>query len=156
VANITVIRTALAAQIQALASPFLRSLPEPEDSITPPVGVVMPARPYVKYGVTLEGATGFLGSSGTIGISPENVYLDYIVLLAHASTLGRIEQNLDAWLGFESDATAVSIPAAVHADPTLGGTCEWCVPTTVDPPSPIDWNGLMLFGSRIHFELSVR
>lgn len=155
-ANLTVVRTALAAQIGQYTAPFLRSLAEPEDQMTPPFGVVMPARNYERYGQTLEGATGFLGGSGTTGISPQLVYLDYHVLLAHASTLGRIEQNLDLWLGFESDATAVSIPAAVHVDPTLGGTCEWCIPVSADAPGPVDWNGLLLFGSRIHFEVSLR
>lgn len=155
-ANIPALRAALAAQIGQYAVPFLRSLAEPEDSVTPPVGVVMPARQAIRYGQTLEGATGFLGQGGATGISPQCVYLDYLVLVAHASTLGRIETSIDTWLGFESDAAAVSIPAAVHVDPTLGGACEWCIPVSADAPGPMDWNGLMLFGTRIHFELSLR
>jgi hypothetical protein len=151
VANIQVIRTAMAAQIGNWAYPALRSLPEPEDQINPPVGIVMPGRPYVNYVTTLQGSTGFMGSTP---LSETNFSLDYLIILSHASTLERIEQNLDAWLGLENDGIAVSVAAAVLADPTLGGTVRWCEPTTADPPGPLSWSGPEAFGTRIHFQLS--
>jgi hypothetical protein len=155
VTNITAVRTAFAAQIGALTVPALRSLPEPEDQINPPVGIVMPGRPYITYGTTLQGATGFLGQP-VLGnqLADVDFNLDYLIVVSHASTLERIEQNLDAWLGFEADASIVSVAAAVAADPTLGGVVSWCVATTADPPGPLEWNGPLMFGTRIHFTFS--
>lgn len=151
----TAIRNALASQIGRLAVPVLRSLPEPEDSINPPVGIVMPGRPYITYGTTLQGETGFLGDpTAGIALASVDFALDYLIIVSHASTLGRIEQNLDAWLGFENDTSIVSVAAAVAADPTLGGIVDWCVPTTADPPGPLQWSGPEAFGTRIHFNFS--
>jgi hypothetical protein len=148
----------MAAQIGAYAYPALRTLPQPEDSINPPVGIVMPGRPYVTYGTTLMGANDFGGVLGqgpaTATVAPTDFCLDFLIVLSHASTLERIEQNLDAWLGVENDGTAVSVVAAVEHDPSLGGTVAWCVPITADPPGPLQWNGPEAFGTRIHFQLS--
>ena len=151
--NITVVRNALAAQVNRYAFPSLRMLPDAYDQINPPVGVVMPGRPYLDYVTTLEGATGFGPALGT-PLQDTNFNLDVVVLVAKASTLERVEQNLDLWLGFESDSTAVSVPAAVLKDPTLGGTVHWCLPTTADPPGPVEWNAMSFMGARIHFQLS--
>ena len=154
--NISAVRQALASQIGNLVVPVLRSVPEPEDQINPPVGIVMPGRPYLTYGTTLQGETGFLGQpiQGN-QIASVDFALDYLIVLAHASTLGRIEQNLDAWLGFEGGSNStVSVVAAVAADPTLGGVVDWCVATTADPPGPLDWSGPAMFGTRIHFNFS--
>jgi hypothetical protein len=153
--NITTVRAALAAQIGRLAVPALRSLAEPEDQINPPVGIVMPGRPYLIYGTTLQGETGFLGEPANgVALASVDFGLDYLIVLSHASTLGRIETNLDAWLGFQSTSSVVSVPAAVAADPTLGGIVDWCVPTTADPPGPLQWSGPEAFGVRIHFNFS--
>lgn len=156
----TAVKTAMAAQIGRLAFPAIRSFAEPEDQINPPCGIVMPGRPYVSYSTTLEGATGFsdgfgpvMGPAGT-PVSPTNFSLDYLVIISHASTLERVTGTLDSWLGFESDALAVSVPAAVAADPTLGGTVSWCVAMSADPPGPLTWSGPEMFGTRIHFQLS--
>ena len=153
--NISAVRAAFAAQIGNLTVPSLRSLPEPEDQINPPVGIVLPGRPYLTYGTTLQGETGFLGSP-VLGsqLADVDFNLDYLILVSHASTLERLEQDLDSWLGFEADASIVSVPAAVAADPTLGGAVSWCVATTADPPGPLEWNGLQFFGARIHFNFS--
>jgi hypothetical protein len=152
----TLVRTALAAQIGRLAVPALRSLPQPEDQINPPVGIVMPGRPYLTYGTTLQGETGFLGEPSAAGsqLASVDFNLDYLIIVSHASTLERIEVNLDAWLGFEDDASIVSVPAAVAADPTLGGVVDWCIPITADPPGPLSWSGPEAFGTRIHFNFS--
>lgn len=153
--NISTVRAALAAQIGRLVVPALRSLPEPEDQINPPVGIVMPGRPYLTYGTTLQGETGFLGiPAAGATLASVDFNLDYLIVISHASTLGRIETVLDQWLGFESDASVVSVPAAVEADPTLGGVVDWCVPTSADPPGPLEWSGPMMFGTRIHFNFS--
>lgn len=155
--NITAVRTALANQVGELAFPALRTLPDLEDQINPPVGIVMPGRPYTLYGTTLQGETGFLGEP-SLGqtIAPTDFNLDFLIVLSKASTIERVEMNLDAWLGFESDSTAVSVPAAIAADPTLGRTVAWCVPVSADPPGPIEWNGMQFFGTRIHLNLSAQ
>lgn len=155
----SVVRAALASQIGQYAFPALRSLPEPFDQINPPCGLVVYGRPYVNYVTTLQGATAFGGVLGgqaqTVAASPTDVNLDYAILVSHASTLERVETNLDAWLGLENDGTAVSVAAAVLRDSTLGGVVAWCEPTTVDPPGPVEYNGVTYFGTRIHFQLSL-
>lgn len=155
--NITAVRAALATQIGNLAFPALRSLPDLEDQINPPVGIVMPGRPYALYGTTLQGETGFMGApSQGEALAPVDFNLDYLIVLSKASTIERVEMNLDAWLGFEADTTAVSVPAAIAADPTLGHTVAWCVPVSADPPGPIEWNAMQFFGTRIHLSLSAQ
>lgn len=150
--NVTVVREAMAAQIGRLAFPALRSLPEMEGQINPPVGIVMLGS--ANYGTTLQGATGFLG--GGVTIAPTDFTLDYLILVAQASTIERFEAQLAAWIGFESDATAVSVPAAVAADATLGGVVAWCVANSADRPGPVEWNGVHYFGTRIHFSVSLQ
>ena len=150
-ADFTAICNALASQVNQLAVPALRTLPEAQDQINPPVGIVLPARNFVDYATTLEGATGFLGSTP---VADTNFNLDIMVVISKASTLERVEQNLYTWLGFTSSPGAVSVPAAVLRDPTLGGAVHWCLPTTAEAPGPVDWNGMPFFGSRIHFQLS--
>jgi hypothetical protein len=158
VVNISVVRNALAAQVSALAFPALRMLADVEDQINPPVGIVMPGRPYASYATTLEGADGFGGVLGGQGqafaAAPTDFNLDIVIVLAKASTIERVEANLDAWLGFENDGTAVSVPAAVMSDITLGKTVSWCIPVSAEPPGPIEWNAVQYFGARIHFQLS--
>ncbi len=156
--NIAVVRAAMAAQVNALAFPALRCQDYIEAQVNPPVGIVGPGHPYVNYVTTLDGSTGFGGVLGglpqTVPAAPTDFSLDIIVLLAQASTIERVEASLDAWLGFENDATAVSVPAAILRDPTLGGTVAWCLPTTADRPGPLTWNSVEYFGSRVHFQLS--
>lgn len=154
--NISVVRAALAAQVAKYTFPVIRTLADPMDQINPPVAIVMPGRPYTNYATTLQGP-GFgpvLGPAVTTPVAPTNFNLDLLILLSHASTLERIENNLDAWLGLESDASIVSIPAAILHDPTLGGTVAWCIPTTADPPGPLAWSGPEMFGTRLHLQLS--
>lgn len=154
--KISAVKTALATQLSSLVYPQLPVQPKPTDSVNPPCGVIMAGRPYGKYGVTLQGASGFMGAPGAgKTLSPTEVNLDVLVVVSHASTLERIIDELDLWLGFEEDGTAVSVAAAIAEDPTLGGVVEWCVPSTVDAPGPITWEGLELFGSRVHLSLSV-
>lgn len=154
--DIDTVCNALANQVNALAYPPLRMLPDVEDQINPPVGIVMPGRPYLTYGTTLQGETGFLGQP-ILGnqIASIDFALDFLIIVSHASTLERIEQNLDTWLGFQGGSgNTVSVVAAVAADPTLGGVVDWCMPVNADPPGPLDWNGPAMFGTRIHFNFS--
>ena len=157
--NISAVRNALAAQVNQYAYPALRMLPDAMDQVNPPVGVVLPARNYIDYVTTLDGATGFGGYIGgqaqSVPVSDTNFGLDIMVVVAKASTLERAESDLDLWLGFQNSAgTAVSVAAAVMKDPTLGGTVHWCLPVSADAPGPVDWNTVQYFGARVHFQLS--
>lgn len=148
----------MANQIGALAYPPLRMAPDIPDQINPPCAVIGPGRQYVSYATTLTGATGFGGVLGggpsTAPASPTDFNLDVIILLSKASTQERVEAALDQWLGMENDGNAVSVAAAVLADPTLGGTVAWCEPVSADSPGPVTWNALEYFGTRVHFQLS--
>ncbi|HVT97636.1 MAG TPA: hypothetical protein VHE33_09020 [Acidobacteriaceae bacterium] len=157
--NISAVRAAIASQVGTYAYPQLRSLTDPYGQINPPTGIVVYGRPYVNYVTTLQGATAFGGVLGADGpdapMSPTEVGLDYLILVSQASTVERFETALDLWLGLENDGTAVSVAAAISKDPTLGGTVQWCLPTTVDPPGPVSWNGTEYFGARLHLTVSL-
>lgn len=156
--NITAVRTAMATQIATLAYPPLRAMTDPYDQINPPVAIILPGQPYLTYGTTLQGDTGFGGTLGgqpqSVPASPTDFNLDVVIVLAKATTQERVEQALDLWLGFENDTTAVSVVAAIAHDPTLGGAVSWCEAVSADRPGPITWNALEYFGSRVHFALS--
>lgn len=148
----------MASQIAELASPALRAMTDPYDTINPPVAIIMPGQPYLLYGTTLDGETGFGGVLGgqpqSVPAAPTDFNLDALILLAKATTQERTEQALDTWLGVQNDTNVVSVVAAIAADPTLGGTVSWCIPQSADRPGPVTWNGLEYFGTRIHFNLS--
>lgn len=154
----TAVRTALADQVNTYAQPYLRMELEPADQINPPVGLVMPGRPYLVYGTTLQGADNFGGVLGggpqTAPMSPTDFNLDIVLVVSKSSTLDRQQQALDAWLGVTNSPGAVSVVAAVEADATLGGAVSWCIASSADPPGPVNWNGLEYYGTRIHFGLS--
>jgi hypothetical protein len=152
-ANISTIRTALANQIAEYAFPALRVEANPYDQINPPCAMILPGKTVAKYGRTLGGP---LQSLGGTQYAATDFNLDVLVIVSHASTIERVQQNLDQWLGFEQDETAVSVPMAIDRDITLGGVVEWCVPDNCDSYGPIEWNGTMYFGARIHCAISLR
>lgn len=147
-AQMTVVKAALAAQIQSFALPKITCLPKIPDQITPPCAIIVPARNYGKFGITM-------GPAGGPQLMVTEVNLDCLVIISRASTIDRVQDSLDRWLGMEDDAGVVSIPAAVEEDDTLAGAVDFCKALSVDAPGPVDWNGVMYFGSRIHFSLSL-
>lgn len=154
--KLSVVKTALANQLTALVVPQLTFFPKPQDSMNPPFGLVMPARNYVDYGITLQGSNDFLGDpAGGHTLSPTDISLDVVLAVSHASTLDRLVDEIDLWIGVEEDATAVSVMAALAEDPTLGGAVAWCIPSSADQPRPMTWAGMDLFGTRVHLNLSV-
>ncbi len=156
--DITVVRNAMANQIGALASPSLRMAPDIPDQINPPCAVIGPGRNYVSYATTLQGETGFGGVLGggpaSAPAAPTDFSLDVIILLSKASTQERVEAALDQWLGMLNAPGSVSVPAAIMADPTLGGSVAWCIVNSADAPGPITWSGLEYYGTRVHCQLS--
>jgi hypothetical protein len=154
----TAVRTALAAQIQANANDangvFLQCTAMPLDQITPPVGLVLPARTNpVKFGICL--GEGLLTDSG-VPFSPAEFNLDILVIVAHASTTDRVQTQLDQWLGFENDSTSTSVAYAIAIDPTLGGTVDYAEANAVTSYGPVDYNGTMYFGARISVSVSTQ
>ena len=82
--------------------------------------------------------------------------LDVIVLVSHATTTDRMQDNLDQWLGFENGDGIVSVPMAIEKDISLGGVVSWCIPETCDSYGPIEWSGNSYFGARIHCSVSLQ
>jgi hypothetical protein len=159
VANLTAVRNALAAQITALSSDSngvpLNCVAQPLDQITPPCGLVLPARTNVaKFGICL--GEGLVDDNG-LPLSPAEFNLEVLVIVAHASTTERVQQQLDEWLGFESfGTTTTSVAAAIAQDPTLGNTVDFAEANNVVSYGPVDYNGTPYFGARISVVVSTQ
>lgn len=131
--NFSAIRAALATQIHAGTG--LRASAEVKDQISPPIALVMPGMPPIVYDETLDRAV-------TINLV---VYL----LLSEAAPTEKVQRALDVYIGTGSQ----SIYAAIKADPTLGGTVEWCVPKNVSSYNQVEWNAIHFFGCRWNCEI---
>lgn len=153
-------RDALAASITANASPQLNCIAQPLDQITPPCALVLPARSNVaKFGICL--GEGLLNDAG-LPFTPAEFNLDILVIVAHASTTERVQQQLDQWLGYESGidpdtgANVVSVAFAIAQDPTLGGAVDYAECNSVISYGPVDYNGTQYFGARISVTVSTQ
>lgn len=107
----------------------LRSYPDAPGSISPPCVVVLPGKPAITYGETLDGEV--------------NLSLLAIVLLSAANETSG-QQHLDAYL---ASTGTKSVNAAVNSDPTLGGTCEFCVTVGVQQYGIIEYAGQQYIGA---------
>jgi hypothetical protein len=144
-ADLTAIRTALAAQIQANAKPYLRAEGDPKDQGNPPVALILPGRPFARYGATIGGA--FM--SGGAPVQATDFNLNVMILVSKGTTLDRAQENLDQWLGFQNDAAAVSVAYAIAMDPTLGGVVADCEANEVTAYGPIQYAGAEYLGATI-------
>jgi hypothetical protein len=134
-ADLTTIRTALAAQIAAHCS-GLRTLAQARGSIDPPVAVILPGSPLIPaYGQTMDGAL--------------TLTLNILVIISSAAPDERVQRALDVYLGIGTDANTESIPNAIMADPTLGGTVHYCEPVSAGSYGRISYAGEEFFGCRI-------
>jgi hypothetical protein len=152
-ANLSVVRTNMANQINQYVQPALTAVAYPLDQINPPCAMILPAKDTAKYGRTLGGPFAHIG--GTL-LAATDFNIDVIVLVGHATTSDRMQMTLDQWLGFENDAAVVSVPMAIAKDDTLGGSVAYCEPMSCDSYGPIEWNGQSFFGARIHFAVSLQ
>lgn len=125
------------------------------DTINPPMLLVIPRPPVTKVGVCL--GEGILDASGR-PLSPTEFTISGYLVVAKADTMVNVQDNLDAWLGFENIPVTgpVSVAMAIAIDPTLGGTVEWCETTIIDGYGPIEWAGAQYFGARINWSVSAR
>jgi hypothetical protein len=136
-ADVSTIRAALATQITSVTG--LRTLPEAKDQISPPVGVILPGVPLAKYGDTFEGALTF--------------NLRVLLCISDAAPTEKVQRAIDAYLGIGGGTTAVSIPAALMKDPSLGGAVHWAIPIQISSYGRIEYAGEGYFGGRIDVQV---
>ena len=134
--DLTAVRDALAAQITAQTG--LRTMAQPQDSISPPVAVIMPGNPLISYGDTLDGAL--------------TANLLVIVMISDAAPVEKTQRALDTYLGIGS-GEEVSVPNAIMHDMTLGGNVHWCVPMTITTYGRIEYSGILYFGATLGVQL---
>jgi hypothetical protein len=133
-ADVDALANGLAAR---LATTGLRSSPNAPGAVSPPAVVVIPSRPAVLYGQTMDGEN--------------QVNLLAIVLLSAANdTSGQIALN-----AVVSSSGPKSINAAVQADPTLGGTCEFAVVTQCATYGIVNYAGQDYMGATFTVECGV-
>lgn len=135
-ADLTTIRTALAAQITTYTG--LRSEAQVKDQISPPMALVMPGPTLVSYGDTMDGAM-------TIGLA-------VLLLISDAAPTEKVQRALDAYLGIGSGETQ-SIAGAIMEDPSLGGEVEWCIPISVTSYGRVEYAAENYFGARININV---
>jgi hypothetical protein len=127
VADYDGIRKGLATVLAAQTG--IRAHADATGAISPPCAVILPGRPAISYGQTMDGEV--------------NLNLLAIILLSAANeNYGQV--NLDAYLNSHG---AKSINAAVNSDPTLGGTCEYAVTVAVQQYGIIDYAGQNYLGA---------
>ena len=107
----------------------IRSFGDAPGAISPPVAVILPGRPAITYGETMDGEV-------------ELNLLAVILLSAANDEYG--QKNLDAYL---TSSGMKSVNAAVNSDPTLGGTCEFAVTIGVQQYGMIDYSGQQYIGA---------
>lgn len=152
-ADLVAIRASIAAQVAANALPSLSTSAEYLDTINPPMFLVLPKPPVAKFDVCLGG--GIIEADGK-PMSPTEFTISGALVVARADTMANVQDNIDKWLGSIRTSTQVSVQQAIEMDPTLGGTVEWCETLLIDSYGPIEWNGVMYFGSKFQFHVSAR
>ena len=133
--NVKAIRTALA---DRLATTGLRAFANAPGSISPPAVVIIPNRPAVNYGVTMDGET--------------TVNLLAIALLSAANDA----TGQDLLDDYVASSGTKSIAAAVQADPMLAGTVEFAVVTQVATYGVVNYAGQDYMGASFIIECGAR
>ena len=131
-ATVNEIREALADQI-ATAIPSLQVSPRSPGSITVPAAVVR--RRTTTYDVTMDGA-----DDTTYGVT---------VFASFANTdVGT--QQLDDYL---APSGAKSVPAAIQADPTLGGVVDYCHVASAEGETVRNYAGIDYLSAELVIEI---
>lgn len=125
-ANVKAIRVALAAR---LATTGLRTHATAPGQVNPPTVIILPNRPAIQYGITMDGET--------------QVNLLAIVLLSAANDM----TGQDLLDDYVSSSGTKSIAAAIQADPTLGGAVEFAVPLQVSTYGLVEYAGQQYMGA---------
>ena len=127
------IREALAAYLDNNAVEGLRAGTDPGSLANPPVALVLPAQGlYVDY---------------TAALNPRlyDVVVRIVILVSRASERAGFAL-LD---GFLAPYGATSIAAAILANDTLSGACDYIIPVQANGPTPISFAGIEYFGAEI-------
>jgi hypothetical protein len=152
--DLTAIRTALAAQVQAITG--LATFPQLMDRINPPTAYVLPhstPRPISRSTTTHDMFVVFDETMSADGASGAvTVNLEILVLLSEASGIEREQRALDAYLGV-GPSESQSIPQAISADPTLGGLVEHCRVVGISSYGRVQANAQEYFGGRASIEI---
>lgn len=128
-ANVKLIRAGLATRIGTATG--LRSHATAPGQVNPPAVVIIPSRPAILYAQTM--AADFETTVNLIAV---------VLLSAANDTSG--QQNLDDYV---SSSGTASVFAAVQADPSLGGTCEFAGVTQVSTYGIIEYAGQQYLGA---------
>lgn len=126
---------ALAAQLQSHTG--LRAHGKAPGSISPPAAVIIPARPAILFGVTMDG-------EATLNL------LAIVALSAANDVAGQ-----DQLLKYIASSGAQSVNGAVQADPTLAGTVEDSVVKQVSTYGIIEYAGQQYMGATFVIEAFV-
>lgn len=125
-ADVTAIANALATR---LASTGIKAVGHAPGQVVPPQIVVIPNRPAILYGQTMDGEC--------------QVNLLAILMVSAADdTSGQKQLNASV-----SSSGTVSINAAVQADPTLGGVAEFAIVAQVSTYGLVDYAGQQYLGA---------
>ena len=125
-ADLNAISAALATR---LGTTGLRAYSTAPGQVVPPVVVIIPGRPAILYGQTMDGET--------------TVNLLVVVLLSAANdTAGQTALN-----DYMSPSGAKSINGAVQADPSLGGAVEYATVQQVSTYGLVEYAGQQYIGA---------
>lgn len=133
-ANLTAIRNALASNITEFTG--LRADAQARDQVSPPCCVIIPGSPVINYASTMDGAV--------------DINLMVLIIISDAAPVDSTQRALDAYLGVDQDpAVGSSVPEAIEADNTLGGTVHYIQAVSADSYGRIEYAGITYFGARV-------
>lgn len=125
-ADINAIAAALANRV---ATTGVRAFPNAPGQVVPPAVVVIPDRPAILYGQTMDGEVNLN-------------FLAIVLLSAANDTSGQVNLN-----NFVASSGAQSVNGAVQGDPSLAGTVEYAVVLSVGTYGMIEYAGQQYIGA---------
>jgi hypothetical protein len=129
-ADLGAIREALATQISTV--PGLRVSATYVSVVNPPAAVIMPQPGQIIQFMTMDGLI--------------NYNLRIILLVTMASDTSSQEEMDDL---MSTTGLGTSVLDAINADPSLGGSVAWALPSTMTTYGLIEWAGVQYFGTNI-------
>lgn len=81
------------------------------------------------------------------------VNLRILLAISDAAPTEKVQRAIDAYLGIGGGTTASSIPAALAADPTLGGAVHFAEAISVGSYGRIQYAGEVYFGGRLDVQV---
>jgi hypothetical protein len=141
VADLAAVRAALAGVLRGIGPPgkAIRASADMLGSVNPPQAVITPA-------------PGASWQQQTTDPVPSGVYSLRVTVLAGIGDNKSADDLLGAYL---STSGRASLLAAISADPSLGGACDWAVVRSVSGYGWIDWAGVTYLGANIIVEVGV-